>query len=160
MPQPSPGTRKAAVLLVILAAAACRGPARPRPAAFTAAFPAAASAIPDLRAESGSVWFAERTQAIGSYLMELRGLMPLQFRPRRRLRFFVLGGRARVRVGAQEAVLEAGGFASVPPRATYRILPLDDAPVRLLLCLMPEGQDASIIEMPGVMKRLRRGAGP
>jgi hypothetical protein len=135
----------------------CRAPAAPKPGRILASFAAAAAELPDFRTEGASGWFAERTPGMGSYLIELRTDWPLRFRARGRLRLFILGGRARIRSGPEQRDLGPGSFVSVPPRVPYRIKSLDGGPVRLLMCVMPDGRDVDIIEMPHVMRRLYGG---
>ncbi len=140
-----------AALLPAALASGCRIPARGLRAAVSDPF---APAVADIQTWGGRVWFVERTQELSSYAAELAQRVPLQFQRQRRLRFFVLSGRARVRLAGEEAVLAAGSFVSVPKRTAYRILPLEGPAPRLLMVLMPDGEDPTLIEVPAVTRRL------
>ncbi|MEK7232567.1 MAG: hypothetical protein AAB268_02030 [Elusimicrobiota bacterium] len=114
-----------------------------------------AERVPDAQSRSARTWYVEKTPTLGAYLVELDGLSPLERRPSG-LRIFVLSGLMRLRVGGEERVLGAGGYASIPPRLPYRLLREGRRRPRYIVFLTPDSVERTVIEGAGPLPRPAR----
>lgn len=79
--------------------------------------------------------------ALDYFLVEIapHGGPPLHVHHRQEETFHVLSGRFKVRSGAEEHVLERGGFAFLPSGLPHAFVNLTDAPAEVIVVYTPGG---------------------
>ena len=61
--------------------------------------------------------------------------------------YFILQGRARMRVGAEFTEVKAGDAIAIPPGALHQIMALGSEQLRLLCCCVPPYEDEDTVLM-------------
>ena len=102
------------------------------------------------------VWSLDREPTLSASLIDPRGLrVGMRQTPHARTRLFVLKGTLRVRAGAEERVMRAGSFVSIPRGMLRRLSPVGEGQVLYLRLLTPDVDKDIELETPPA-PRLRK----
>lgn len=100
---------------------------------------------PDFKTPNINMWIVESSPRAGIFYVEPTNLMSLRFQPVSNLKLVVLKGRMKVRVGAQERILETGAYVSIPPSTTYRFSKVGGQRAIYAAILSPDVRNAALI---------------
>jgi mannose-6-phosphate isomerase-like protein (cupin superfamily) len=95
-----------------------------------------------IRELAGPAWTAARNQSVAEARVPAGGSTVEHFHRETEEIYYFVSGSGRMRLGSEEAEVEAGDCVVIPPGVRHKLWSADDAELVLLCCCAPAYSDA------------------